>query len=89
MMSGGGGGVAKRTTKRRGQRVNNQFKGHFLHMYVGSGEPLEDGEVNEMTLPYTCRMQNSSLGGICICMLRGSTIRTIVLSRHERYRATL
>ena len=37
---------------------------HIYRAYTGPGEPPEDGDMNEMTLPSRHEIRNSSLGGL-------------------------
>ena len=44
----------------------NRALGHFCaHTgYIGQGEPPEDGEMSEMTLPSRHKIRNSNPGGL-------------------------
>ena len=45
--------------------MNRALGHHCAHIgWTGPGEPPEDGEMNEMTLPFTHRIRNSCPGGL-------------------------
>ena len=57
---------------------------HIIIGLTGPGEPPEDGEMNEMTLPSRHRIRNASPGGLRPSRLH---LRTIVIS--EQLRSTI